>query len=182
MGLKGAQPGTVCVRASATAEHGASKQAEACTNLTGLPAVDLYVEDKNDPVEVGENTTYLIVVRNAGSSPATNVRIEAIIPPQMELAGAIGPSTHRTRGERVFFDPITIPVGAERRYVVDVKARRPGDVRFRVALTADQLPGGAVLQEESTTIYARLARSLPARQPRDWQRLASYLSWISPSL
>ena len=56
-------------------------------------------------------------------------------------------------GRQVVFEPITLQPRDEKVYEVLVKALRPGDVRFRVDLTADQLTAGPVHREESTTIY-----------------------------
>jgi uncharacterized repeat protein (TIGR01451 family) len=152
--LSAQSPGRLCTNVVATAEYGLSERAEACTEFAGVPALSLNVEDSDDPVEVGGVTTYTITVRNPGSTAATNVRVTAQIPVQMELTRAAGMSDHRRDGPKVAFNPITLEAGSEGRFQIEVKAARPGDVRFKVELTADQLTGGPVQQEESTTIYA----------------------------
>jgi uncharacterized repeat protein (TIGR01451 family) len=119
----------------------------------------LSVEDTNDPVEVGAATTYRISVRNPGSTAASNVRITAHVPPEMELVRAGGAADHRKDGARVVFEPVLIPAGGEARFEVEAKAVRPADARFRVELTADPLTAGPVQQEESTTIYAMMPSS-----------------------
>jgi uncharacterized repeat protein (TIGR01451 family) len=157
--LRVSHAGIVCDRATAVAELAPTREAEVCTDFTGLPALSLEVEDLDDPIAVGATTAYIVVVRNPGTLAATNVRITATLPLQMELFQAIGPGPQRSMGQRISFDPVNIPAGGEARYRVEVQARRPGDVRFRVELTADQLTAGPVLQEESTTIYASLPSS-----------------------
>src|SRR5262249_36521880 len=114
----------------------------------------LNVDHNNDPVEVGGTTTYTITVRNPGSTVATNIRVVGEVPPQLELVRAAGKSDHRKEGTKVTYDPVNLDAGAEARFEIEARAVRPGDVRVRVQLTADQLTGGPVQQEESTTIYA----------------------------
>jgi uncharacterized repeat protein (TIGR01451 family) len=164
--LQARAPGKICNQASATADRGLSKQAEACTDFAGVAALALEVEDTNDPVEVDAATTYNITVRNPGSGPVTNVRIAATVPQQMTVTRAAGTTDNRKEGQKVIYEPITLQGGGEARFSVEVKAQRPGDVRFKVELTADQLTAGPVQQEESTTIYAILpsSRTKPARE------------------
>lgn len=157
--LRALLPGRICNQAIVTADRGLTKQAEACTDFTGASALSLEVEDTQDPVEVGGQTSYDITVRNPGSNPATRVQIVATVPEQMTVVRAAGASDHHKDGQRILYDPLTIPPGGEARFRVDVKAERPGDVRFKVELTADQLTAGPVQQEESTTIFATLPSS-----------------------
>jgi len=157
--LQSQNTGRICNQATASADRGLSKQAEFCTEFAGMPALSLVVEDSEDPVEIGGTTAYLITVRNQGSSPVTSVRIQATAPAQEQVADATGPAKHRIDGQKVIYDPVTLRAGETARYRVDVKAMRAGDVRFKVQLTADQLIGGPVEQQESTTIYSALPSS-----------------------
>jgi uncharacterized repeat protein (TIGR01451 family) len=145
--------GRLCSRIAAMAERGLAQRAEVCTDFRGVPAVSLNVEDSDDPIEVGGTTTYHITVQNPGSTTVTNIRLTALVPPQMELVRVGGAADHRKEGAKVQFDPIALQAGGEARFEVEVKAIRPADVRFKVELTADQLTAGPVQQEESTTIY-----------------------------
>src|SRR5207248_8965077 len=143
----------ICNRASATADRGPAAQAEACTEFVGESALLLEVVDTDDPVEVGGETSYVILVRNQGSVPATRVVIDARVPDAMAVARVAGPADHRKDGQRVVFEPVTLEAQNTARFVGYVKAVRPADVRFKVDLTADQLTSGPVHEEESTTIY-----------------------------
>jgi uncharacterized repeat protein (TIGR01451 family) len=163
--LQGQRIGEICNRATASADRGITQTAEVCTQLRGAPALSLEVRDIEDPIEVGASTAYEIVVQNQGMTTATHVSIAATVPDQMEILKASGPPEHRA-GQRVIFDPVTLAAGEVIRYRIDVRARRPGEVRFKVELTADQLSGGAVTQEESTTIFSTLPTSLRKSQIR----------------
>jgi uncharacterized repeat protein (TIGR01451 family) len=171
--LQARSEGRICNRPTVTADRGLSRQAEFCTDFYGEPALSLHVTDTEDPVEVGGNTEYNIAIRNQGTSPTTHVRIVGIAPPQEEITQASGPADNHVQGRRVIFEPLTLAPGGELRYHVTVKAREPGEVRFKVELSADQLIAGPVLQEESTTIYAVLpaarrkaAKGLPPSSPK----------------
>jgi len=157
--LQARTAGRICNAVIASAEPGLSKQAEACTDFAGAPALSLEVADSEDPVEVGAATTYAIAVHNQGTSPVTGVRIEATVPAQMSVLQATGAANHRREGQKIIYEPLTLQAGDSARYRVEVRAERPGDVRFRVELTAAQLSGGPVQQEESTTIYSALPTS-----------------------
>jgi uncharacterized repeat protein (TIGR01451 family) len=157
--LQAQSTGRICNKATVAADRGLTKQAEACTDFTGVPALALEVEDTEDPVEVGSNTTYNVTVRNPGTTPAANVKIVATVPAQMELLRATGTANNRTEGQRIIYDPLTLAAGDTARYSIEVRARRAGDVRFRVELTAEPLTAGPVQQEESTTIYEVLPSS-----------------------
>lgn len=152
--LRARKAGRVCNRATAAADRGLTAQAEACTEFVGESGLLLEVVDSDDPVEVGGETSYIILIRNQGSVPATRVVINAQVPEQFAVTRVTGPADHRREGGRVVFEPITLDPQNTARFVIYVKAGRPGDVRFKVDLTADQLTSGPVHEEESTTIYA----------------------------
>jgi uncharacterized repeat protein (TIGR01451 family) len=153
LALRSQEAGRVCNQAVARAERGLSAQAEACTDFIGVSALLMEVVDTVDPVEVGAETSYVISVRNQGTVAATNIRIEAIVPEQMDVTRVTGPTDHRKDGRRIIFQSLTLQAHSDGRYVVYVRAIKPGDVRFKVDLNADVLTSGPVHEEESTTIY-----------------------------
>jgi uncharacterized repeat protein (TIGR01451 family) len=164
-------PGELCVRAGALADNGLSDTAEACTVFKGASAVLLKMVDTKDPIAVGEETSYVIEVVNQGSVPITNARIKAILPDELGLVDAKGPTDHRTgarvkEGQELLFEPYpSLPAEATIRYEVFAKGVRPGDARFRIVLTADQLQaGGPVREEESTMVFQDTAHAVQVRR------------------
>lgn len=155
------EAGTICNRASARADRGLTAGAEACTEVLGVPGVLLEMVDSDDPIEVGGETTYRVTVRNQGTQTVTNLRLEATAPEQLEIVRAAGPADSSLQGARLTFDPLSVRPGAEARYTIRARGERPGDARFKVDLTADQLPAGPVHEEESTTVYAPDAAAPP---------------------
>jgi uncharacterized repeat protein (TIGR01451 family) len=150
--LRARTTGELVNQAEARAERGVLATAEARTIIRGGAGLLLEVIDVNDPIEVGEETQYQIIIRNQGSAPATKVRITANVPPELEITRVQGPVDHKKEQQKVSFDPLDVPPGADTVYRIHLRATKPGDVRFKVEMTGDQLPAGPVLEEESTTI------------------------------
>jgi uncharacterized repeat protein (TIGR01451 family) len=157
--LRARAVGRVRNEAFATAARGVSERAEFTTEFSGQAGLLFEVIDSDDPVEVNGTTRYLITVRNQGMVPATRVQVAATVPAEMAVLRVTGPADHTVAGQHVLYEPLTLPAGGEARYEISVKALKPGDVRFRAELTADQLPAGPVHEEESTLIYADLPTS-----------------------
>jgi uncharacterized repeat protein (TIGR01451 family) len=165
LSLRAQAPGEVRNQASATAARGLSAQAEAVTIFEGATGLTVDVDDRDDPVEVGKDTSYLITVINQGNVPATKVQVVAAVPEQMAIADVKGPGNVTKDGNKITFEPVTVAPGATATFEVFVKPLKPGDVRFRVEVSADQLPAGPVRREESTTIYTDLPPQQTAPPP-----------------
>jgi uncharacterized repeat protein (TIGR01451 family) len=163
--LRALAVGRVRNEAFATAARGLSERAEFTTEFSGQAGLLFEVVDSDDPVEVNGTTRYLILVRNQGMVPVTRVQVAATVPAEMAIVRVDGAAAHTVAGQHVLYEPLTLPAGGEARYEITVRALKPGDVRFRAELTADQLPAGPVHEEESTLIYQDLpvARRKPAR-------------------
>ncbi len=161
--LRAKGPGKLCNRATALGDGGLKAEAELCTRFEGVSAVGVEVTDSRDPLPVGQETTYTVVVVNQGSAPVTNVQVKAVIPPGLTLVGATGPSDPPPKdrlpeataeGQPLPFAPLkTLAPGKEARYQLTVRALRAGDLRFRVEITADQLEAGPVREQESTQVF-----------------------------
>ena len=156
-------PGQRCVKASALADRNVSAQAELCTNFVGVSALGLEMFDREDPIAVGGETSFPIVVQNSGSAPVTNLRIRALVPPQMVLTKTL-PADHKLaenvpQGQWLVFGPLApLEPGAKADVEVFVKGVKAGDARFRIEMSVDQLERGPVVEEESTIIYDENAK------------------------
>lgn len=127
--------------------------AECSMRVKGVPAILLECIDVEDPIQVGQNITYIITILNQGTEVGTNVVIECEFPAEEEYVAAEGPTQHSVSGKIVRFDPI--PVLAEKeskKYRVVGKGAGTGDIRFNVRLSSDQI-SPPVKEEESTHIY-----------------------------
>jgi len=151
---RAASAGRHCNIATVKTARGLQEQAEACTAVEGVAALRLEVTDSPDPVEVGTQTTYSIVVTNQGTANATNIKIAATVPDEMEYVSSTG-STARlvVVGKLVDFDPVPVLKPKDSlTFTVTAKGVQSGDLRFRVEMNADQLTS-PVLEEESTKLY-----------------------------
>ncbi|MBY0524976.1 MAG: DUF11 domain-containing protein [Gemmataceae bacterium] len=161
LGMK--EPGEIVNRATAAADRGLTAQAEIKTLFEGATGLTADVDVKDNPLEVGAETRYVITVINQGAIQATKVQVIATVPEQLAIVSARGPSNHQVAGQQVIFEALpAIQSRTEVKYEIVVKALRPGDVRFKIDVSADQLPTGPVHREQSTTIYADAPPPPPA--------------------
>ena len=145
--------GEVTNRAVAVATCAQEVNASAKIKVSGIPAVLLEVVDIADPIEVGNNETYEIVVTNQGSIADTNIKIKCILEEQMQYVTSSGPTAGTLDGNTVTFQPLaSLAPKAAATWRVQVKALKPADVRFKVILNTDQTERN-VEETESTHFY-----------------------------
>ena len=149
-------PTQVCIlanSASASAHCAETVTASARTSIVGIGAVRLEVIDIDDPVEVGENTTYVITVTNQGSAPDTNIHVVCALEDALRYVSSAGATTGSIIGNTVNFAPLrTLAPGATAIWRLVAEGARPGDTRFKVSLNTDQL-ARPVEENEATHVY-----------------------------
>lgn len=142
------------IRLRGSAQKGLSVEREQPVLVEGIAAILFEAVDVNDPIEVGGETTYEIRVLNQGSKAATNLRLEVMLPPELQPIAAEGASHNRVEGNRVIFDGLPrLAPKADTTYRIRAKALRPGDLRTRVQLFTDEM-ASPVTKEESTRVYS----------------------------
>ena len=148
------EAGKKTIRVAGAAAKVAPVEKEQPIQIEGIAAILFQVVDVDDPIEKGGETAYEIRVLNQGSKAATNVRIEALIPPEMRVVAAEGPSRHLIDGNRVRFEGLArLAPKADTTYRVRVQGLQPGDLRIRVQLLTDEMQS-PVVKEESTRVYS----------------------------
>ncbi len=146
--------GEQTIRVKGSAEQGLQSEKEHSILVEGIAAILFEVVDVADPIEVNGETTYEIRVVNQGSKAATNVRVQADLPPGMRPVAAEGPTTQSIAGNRVAFEPLArLAPKADTTYRIRVQGVQPGDQRIRVQLQTDELKT-PVTKEESTRVYS----------------------------
>lgn len=157
--LCGPTPGFVTHTVTVTSDYGLRQKDTAQMEIKALPAsLELEVSDVNDPVAVGKTVDYKIEVTNTGNKPATNVRVVATLPKELQAVQALqdkGDVQNATARVEKQTATLTIPALAPKktvRFTIQAKAVSPGDVRFEAKLYADILKQPAV-HRESTTIF-----------------------------
>lgn len=147
------KPGTLNSSTAVTAYCADSVTASAKTEVAGIAGLLLEVGDVDDPVQVKNNTTYVITVTNQGSAVSTNIRIVCTLEENEQYVSSSGPTAGTLEGNNVNFVPLaTLAPGAKATWNVVVTAVKTGDVRFKATMNADQL-GRPVEETEATHLY-----------------------------
>ena len=142
------------IRAEARADRNLAANQNHQVRVEGIAALYFGVADKVDPVEVGEDTTYVINVENQGSKTATNIRFRAQIPAGMQPIDGRGATRATVNGQIVDFDPIVkLPPKAKTSFEIVVRGTQAGDQKLRVQMVSDEIQS-AVIKEESTRVYS----------------------------
>ena len=145
--------GPLAQAATASAICAAPVTATAETTIYGIAAVLLEVIDTEDPVPIGGQTTYLITATNQGSSPSNYVQVTAVVEDAEEIIATDGPTPLTVEGNTAKSMPLaSLAPQAKATWRITVKARRPGDVRFRATMTTAEL-GRNVEETEATQLY-----------------------------
>ena len=149
--------GEVMNKAVAEAVCAKPVEAIAPTTVKGIPAVLIEVVDVYDPVEVGNDETYIITVTNQGSAADKNVTIVCKIEDEQAYVSGSGATAVEqavtTPNQVVRFAPLpTLAPKAKAEWQVVVKALKIADVRFSVEMTSDMLQR-PVNETESTHQY-----------------------------
>lgn len=158
--------------ANAEAQCAKPVTASAAVAIRTVPALLLECVDTNDPVTVGQNTTYTIVVRNQGSGPDTNVRLRATLPPELRFVRGGGATPVSANGQEISFGPVaTLPAKADATWTVEVTAQRAGDVQFKLEMQSDAIQQPSIETEPTKLINpAGGAAEDPAAKPAGLNR------------
>ncbi|MDB5358420.1 MAG: hypothetical protein JWN24_4873 [Phycisphaerales bacterium] len=150
---QGTGQGALRLDATATAACAQEARQSVQTNIQTIAALLLEAVDERDPVRVGDNVVYNIVVTNQGNGPDTNVGVTAILPPEQQFVQATGSTQATTTGQKVTFTSIaTLGPKQSARWRVVAKAMQPGTVQFRVTAISDSVKVPAE-KAEPTTLY-----------------------------
>jgi len=141
-------------RAEATAVAKAADKVTAVmqTDVAGIAGLLTTVVDE-DPVPVGETTTYTIIANNTGSLDSTDIVIKCELPPELEFVSCAGATKGKAAGNKVVFEalPALAPHSVAKWYVT-AKAVKPGDVQFKTMAKSAQLERDVDIFE-STHLY-----------------------------
>ena len=145
--------GDVMATATATAYCAETVTDSATTSIRGIATSRLEVIDLEDPVEVGETTTYLITVSNQGSAADANVRIACVLDDKLQYVSSAGATAGSIMGKTVSFAPLRrLEPKSKATWRVVIRGARAGDVRFKVTMHTDQL-ALPVEHTEATHVY-----------------------------
>lgn len=143
-------------RMSACSERGGRIEVERrlTTRIEDISALLLEVSDSDDPIEIGKETVYEVVVTNAGSKTETDVKVVCTLPEQLGFRAAQGPARYQAQGNTVTFEPVAqLAPRGELVFKVTARALAAGQVHFQTRLTGAGLTE-PIMRTEHTRIYA----------------------------
>jgi uncharacterized repeat protein (TIGR01451 family) len=130
----------------------------------GQEGVDLVVtkSDNPDPVQVGNQLTYTIQVRNNGPAPATGVTVTDELPNSVDFVSASQGCTHNASNSTVTCVIGDLGVNQTEQIQIVVRPREAGDIRNRASATATEntVSRNDDRDDERTTVNPR--RGVPS--------------------
>lgn len=133
--------------------------------IDGVPALRMELTDLNDPVEVGKNAQYRLILTNTGSAPASRIEVKATSPDLLKPVRATGPTPEKIVNQVVNFGRVdNLAPGASVTFTFECQALKVGRAIFRVEYTSE-LNERPIVEEEPTTIVPPLANPIPVPPP-----------------
>lgn len=151
--LKAVESGEFTHEVTVVSDGSTTLNASTSTEVEGFVDLVLDVNEGEDPVELGTDAVYDIVVRNDGTKAASNVALSCVIPAGLEFQSATGPSEHTsTLGDVSFGSIPTLKPGESVSFRVIVRGVTAGQHRLRAQLNSDSL-SEPLVDEELTRFY-----------------------------
>lgn len=148
------EPGQALFKSAAVGKRATNAATQCESRVFGIPAVLLEVIDLADPVLIGNDVTYVIRVLNQGTLPLSHLKVVARMEDSQHYLGGTGAS-EVAAGDGGLILPAEIALLKPKEEVewrIVVKADKAGDVRFNVALEADQF-SRPIMETEATFQY-----------------------------
>ncbi|MEX1048161.1 MAG: hypothetical protein WED15_01440, partial [Akkermansiaceae bacterium] len=149
--FSGDRAGEIATQVVAMAYCAENAVANISTEFVGIPALQIVVVDRVDPVAVGDTTVYDISVVNEGTTAETNIVFSGELPPTLEFINARGDSEVFGDQRTLEFAPIqNLRPGESATWQVTVRGVQPGQGEFRLNVQSE---GGTFTGAEPTTVY-----------------------------
>ncbi len=154
MVLRGILAGAWMNTGQVASSEGAAAAATLDINVLGVPGVTVTVTDDPDPVQVGQQTTYIISMQNQSSESAvTGFQLNFTIPDEMSFVSASGDSAYTVTSQVVQFVEVdTVAPLDTLEYRVVVRADRTGSALGSVSYVFNEF-SLAVTAEEPTIVF-----------------------------
>jgi uncharacterized repeat protein (TIGR01451 family) len=147
------QEGPIAVDATAASKCAHDVTTYANTNVATITASALIVTHDPDPVLVGTNVTYRLILENKGSAADHDVRVSAKLPEGLQFVSANGQTAGTDNGQEITFGPIpTLAPKQKVTWTVTAKATRAEEAQFEATMVSQSTPKAAV-KIEPTKLY-----------------------------
>lgn len=145
-------PGCFANRAGVTTCQGCKATDEISTRWRGRPAFCVQFCDTEDPICIGEHTSYIFTVTNQGSESDDNVVVTFRFPKEIKPLSATGDTPGSISGQTVTFAPFNnIRPRQSISFRVDAEAMESGDARVTAEVSSDTIKT-PIVQQESTIV------------------------------
>jgi len=151
--VTGTEAGDQTNKATVSTAENTPAQADATVIVVAKPSVRMTMVDSEDPISVGGEVTYTIVVENKGLGAATKVHVMDNVPQEMNIMQATpSAGTHSIRGNAISFDIGTLQPSAKVTLTIKVKTLEAGDVVNSAELTLNEFERPTIVEEPTTII------------------------------
>lgn len=147
------EQGERAIRLEAKGDLNVLAQCEKNVSVDTLAELTFSITDDADPIEVGSEATYEIRISNRGSRDDSNVKMQMLLPPGLELVSSEAEANTDGRGLIAFSPTVALPAGGDTVHRVRVRGVAPGTHVVKAIVTSAQATV-PVTKEESTMVYA----------------------------
>lgn len=139
---------------SAKADCADEVSANAQTLVEGIPGLLLECVDLADPIELGQNITYVITATNQGTAPGTNIKITCQLPASMTYVSSTGTTRGSVRDGMITFAPLaSLAPGQQATWRIETTAKTAEVAQISVIMEATELRGKTMSETETTILY-----------------------------
>jgi uncharacterized repeat protein (TIGR01451 family) len=115
-------------------------QAEIGTEIVGIASLQLEMIDTTDPVQVGQNTEYLVRVLNEGTAADVSVRLQGQLPEGFSFVAGDGPTQVTGEGRTITFGPIeSLAPGEDAEFTIEARADEATRGRFQLDVQSETI-------------------------------------------
>lgn len=145
-------PGTFDTAVTAKAYCAAAVETSIKSVVSGIPALQIYVVDGEDPVKVGEETYYELKIINEGTADDLKINLAGTLPDTLSFVSADGESEISASGQTLTFGALdALSPGESVSWNIRVKGVKAGGGVFKVDLNSQNHKG--LRSSEPTTVF-----------------------------
>ncbi len=145
-------PGCFTNRVGVTNCQDCNACAEFTTRWKGRAALNVCITDSDDPICIGDTTSYTVSVVNQGSEADSNVNVTVRFPKEIVPVAAVGDTAGTVSGQVVTFAPYAnLSPRQTLRFRVDARGKESGDARIVAEVSSDSIKT-PIMQQESTIV------------------------------
>ena len=149
--VTGIKAGGQTNKVNVSTAEGITAQADAIITVVAKPSLRMTMVDSEDPISIGGEVTYTIVVENKGLGPATKVHVMNNVPQEMNIIQVNhSAGTYSQRGNAISFDIGDLQPSAKVTLTIKVKALEAGDVVNSAELTLHEFERPTIAEEPTT--------------------------------